>query len=98
MTELVQEGFTFTEGPVGTADGGLFFSDIRANRTHYLDPAGKISVVREPTNAANGLALTKDAWARARVEPQNAEQLAILKSVLARHGGLMQSSEGSAQE
>jgi gluconolactonase len=60
VTELVQEGFTFTEGPVGTADGGLFFSDIRANRTHYLDPAGKISVVREPTNAANGLALTKD--------------------------------------
>jgi gluconolactonase len=60
VTELVQEGFTFTEGPVGTADGGLFFSDIRANRTHYLDPAGKISVVREPTNGANGLALTKD--------------------------------------
>jgi len=60
MTELVQEGFTFTEGPVGTADGGLFFSDIRANRTYFLDPTGKISVVREPTNAANGLALTKD--------------------------------------
>jgi len=59
VPELVQEGFTFTEGPVGTADGGLFFSDIRANRVHYLDPAGKISVVRESTNGANGLALTK---------------------------------------
>src|ERR1700722_19419879 len=23
--ELVQEGFTFTEGPLGTADGGLYF-------------------------------------------------------------------------
>jgi gluconolactonase len=58
--ELVQEGFTFTEGPVGTDDGGLFFSDIRTNRTYFLDPAGKIAVVRENTNGANGLALTKD--------------------------------------
>jgi gluconolactonase len=59
--ELVQEGFTFTEGPVGTADGGLYFSDIQPNRTYYLDPGGKIGVVRENTNGANGLALTKDA-------------------------------------
>jgi tyrosine-protein kinase Etk/Wzc len=34
-----------------------------------------------------GLALAKDAWARARVEPQNAEQLAILRSVLAQRSG-----------
>src|SRR6266446_9744746 len=60
VPELVQEGFVFTEGPVGTADGGLYFSDIRVSRTHYLDPAGKISMVRENTNGANGLALTKD--------------------------------------
>jgi gluconolactonase len=58
--ELVQEGFTFTEGPVGTADGGLYFSDIRASKTYYLDPAGKITTVRENTNGANGLALTRD--------------------------------------
>jgi gluconolactonase len=58
--QLVQEGFVFTEGPVGTADGGLYFSDIRVNKTHYLDPGGKISVVREGTNGSNGLALTKD--------------------------------------
>ena len=60
VPELVQEGFTFTEGPVGTADGGLYFSDIRVNKTHFLDPAGKISVVRENTNGANGLALTRE--------------------------------------
>jgi gluconolactonase len=58
--ELVQEGFVFTEGPVGTAEGGLYFSDIRANLTYYLDPAGKIAVVRRDTNGANGLALTRD--------------------------------------
>jgi gluconolactonase len=58
--ELVQENFVFTEGPVGTADGGLYFSDIRVNLTYYLDPAGKITVVRRDTNSANGLALTRD--------------------------------------
>jgi gluconolactonase len=58
--ELVQEGFVFTEGPVGTQDGGLFFSDIRANLTYFLDPAGKIGVVRRDTNGSNGLALTRD--------------------------------------
>jgi gluconolactonase len=60
VPELVQEGFTFTEGPVGTADGGLYFSDIRVNKTFYLDPAGKIGTAREGTNGGNGLALTKD--------------------------------------
>src|SRR5438128_4248561 len=59
VPELVQEGFTFTEGPVGTADGGLYFSDIRVSKTFYLDPGGKISVFREGTNGANGIALTK---------------------------------------
>jgi gluconolactonase len=59
-TELVQEGFVFTEGPVGTADGGLYFSDIRPNKIYRLDPDGKIVLVREQTNGANGLAVTKD--------------------------------------
>jgi len=58
--ELVQEGFVFTEGPVGTADGGLYFSDVRANQTYRLDPNGKITMVREHTNGANGLALAHD--------------------------------------
>jgi len=58
--ELVQEGFVFTEGPVGTADGGLYFSDLRANQTYRLDANGKITRVREKTEGANGLALTHD--------------------------------------
>src|ERR1700704_3268837 len=60
VSELVQEGFTFTEGPVGAADGSLYFSDIRVNRVFHLDAAGKISVFRETTNGTNGIALTKD--------------------------------------
>jgi gluconolactonase len=58
-SELVQEGFTFTEGPVGTADGSLYFSDIRVNRVFLLDTAGKIAVARENTNGSNGLAFTR---------------------------------------
>src|SRR6266436_7142042 len=38
----------------------LYFTDIRVSRIFYLDPAGKISVVRENTNGANGLAFTRD--------------------------------------
>src|SRR5262249_470536 len=37
---LVEEGFGFTEGPVGTPDGGLYFSDIRPNRIYRLDSNG----------------------------------------------------------
>jgi gluconolactonase len=58
--ELVQEGFVFTEGPLGTPDGELCFSDIRPNRIYRLDPSGKIELVRENTNGANGLALTRE--------------------------------------
>jgi gluconolactonase len=57
--ELVQEGFTFTEGPLGTADGGLYFTDIRVNRIHRLDATGTITLAYEQTNGANGLALTR---------------------------------------
>src|SRR5262249_26771734 len=56
----VQEKLVFTEGPVRTAEGGLYFPGIPVSKTYYLDPAGKISAVRENTNGANGLALTRD--------------------------------------
>jgi sugar lactone lactonase YvrE len=58
--ELVQEGFVFTEGPLGTPDGGLYFSDIRPNRIYRLEASGKIELVRENTNGANGLAFTRE--------------------------------------
>jgi gluconolactonase len=58
QVELVREGFVFTEGPVGAEDGGLYFSDIRPNKTYHLDLEGKLTVVREGTGGGNGLALT----------------------------------------
>jgi gluconolactonase len=58
--QLVQEGFVFTERPVGTPDGSLYFSDIRPNRIYRLDPNLKIDLVREQSNGSNGLALTRE--------------------------------------
>ena len=57
--QLVQEGFIFTEGPLGAPDGGLVFTDLRAaNRIYRMDAHGKISVLREKSNTTNGLAYT----------------------------------------
>ena len=57
--ELVQQGYLFTEGPLGTPDGGLYFTDLRtANRIYRLDPRGTISVFRENSEGTNGLAFT----------------------------------------
>lgn len=55
--ELVRDGFVFTEGPVGTPDGGLYFSDLETNRIYRLEPNGEIRLFAENTEAANGLAL-----------------------------------------
>src|ERR1700680_4644495 len=58
--ELVKEGFVFTEGPVGRSDGGINFSDLRASRIYRLDQNAGITIFRENTRGANGLALDKD--------------------------------------
>src|SRR2546430_17733350 len=47
--ELVRGGFQGLEGPVPTPDGGLYFSDIGANKTYHLDKNGNISTWRENT-------------------------------------------------
>ena len=57
--ELVREGFTFTEGPVGASDGGIFFTDVRAFKLYRLDAAGKVTAVREASTGANGLTFNK---------------------------------------
>jgi gluconolactonase len=58
--ELVQGGFTALEGPVGAADGTVYFSDRMPDRTYHLGLDGKITVYQENTGAANGLAFTRD--------------------------------------
>jgi gluconolactonase len=50
-------GFKFTEGPAADRSGNVYFSDIPNERIHKVDADGKLSVVREKTNHANGLML-----------------------------------------
>jgi gluconolactonase len=58
--QIVREDFVFTEAPVGTADEGLLFSDLRASRIYRLDASGVISLFRDQTNDTNGLALARN--------------------------------------
>lgn len=58
--ELVREGFTFTEGPLPMADGGLYFTDLRASRVHRLDPQGNITIAFDKTDETNGLAYDRN--------------------------------------
>jgi gluconolactonase len=50
----VQGGFQFTEGPAADKNGTIYFSDIPANRVYRLEPDGKASIFREPSNRTNG--------------------------------------------
>lgn len=53
---LIQDGFTFTEGPAVGPDGNVYFSDIPNQRIHKYDvETGKISIHREDSGRANGL-------------------------------------------
>jgi len=45
-----------TEGPVTDEAGNLYFTETRSQRIYKLTPAGVLTVLRENTNAANGLA------------------------------------------
>ena len=56
----VRGGFIFTEGPVGDADGALLFADFRQNRVYRLAADGTLSVQREDSRGANGLAFERD--------------------------------------
>ena len=58
--DLVKGGFQGLEGPIAIPDGGLYFSDITANRTYRLDKNGNIAIWRENTKGTNGLFPSKD--------------------------------------
>ena len=51
--------FQFTEGPAVDADGNVYFTDVRGNRIHKIDAAGKLSTFMENTEGANGLMFDK---------------------------------------
>jgi gluconolactonase len=55
VTELAK-GFQFTEGPAEDKKGNVYFSDIPASRTYKWSPDRGVSLFRENTGGANGLA------------------------------------------
>ena len=56
QVEKIHADLKFGEGPAWHPDGYLLFEDGPRNRTMKLDAAGVVSVFREPTGRANGLA------------------------------------------
>ena len=54
--ERLATGYQFTEGPVWSRDGYLLFVDIPGNKILKFTPGQGVTVYREPSNNANGLA------------------------------------------
>lgn len=52
-------GFRFTEGPVSDGKGNVYFSDVHAHRIHRWSEADGVTLFREDSGGANGLALDK---------------------------------------
>lgn len=53
------DGFQFTEGPAADSQGNVAFTDVRASRIYQWSIDGKISLLRENTGSANGLAFDR---------------------------------------
>src|ERR1051326_1825511 len=60
--ELVKNGLTGSDDPIGLPDGTTVFTEPPANRIWKIDQTGQISVFRENTNG--GLGMSMDAKGR----------------------------------
>ncbi len=49
--------YQFTEGPVATADGSVYFSDVNAGKIYKWNPDGSVNLFIEGLNSPNGLAI-----------------------------------------
>ena len=58
--EKLAEGYSLIEGPAGTTDRGLLFSDVLSGGVFCLDPAGGISTVFAHRRGIGGMALHAD--------------------------------------
>jgi sugar lactone lactonase YvrE/enterochelin esterase-like enzyme len=58
--QLVSQGHKFTEGPVASQKGELFFTDIPNSRIHKVGLDGNVTTFAENTGGANGLQFGPD--------------------------------------
>lgn len=54
------DGFVFTEGPAADADGNVYFSDLRGNKTYKWTVGEGLSTFQEDSRGANGLFFDTD--------------------------------------
>ena len=54
--QVIKDGFSGTEGPIGMPDGTMIFTETDANRITRIDADGRTSTFLENTNGSNGLA------------------------------------------
>ena len=59
VTKLA-DGFVFTEGPAADAEGDLYFSDTRGNKTYKWTVGEGLSTFQEDSRGANGLFFDTD--------------------------------------
>jgi gluconolactonase len=55
----IEGTYQFTEGPAADPQGNVYFSDVRASRTYKWSLDGKVTLWREDTGNANGMAFDK---------------------------------------
>lgn len=53
--QVIKDGFQGSEGPVALPDGGILFTETRANRITKIDLDGNASTFLENANGSNGL-------------------------------------------
>ena len=58
--ELVGESYGFTEGPVATPNGEVYFNDLRHSKTYHIDLDDRVSEWMSDTQRANGMAYGPD--------------------------------------
>src|SRR5207249_208864 len=72
--QLIKDGFQGTEGPVGTPDGGLYFTDPAPfafagqpeptekppGFVYYLTPKGNLTLIDDQITRPNGISLSFD--------------------------------------
>lgn len=74
-SEVVAEGFLFTEGPVWSADGSLLFSDIPADVVYRWREGAGVDTFLTGSGNSNGLTYRSDGWL---VLAQHAGRVSVL--------------------
>jgi len=54
--KLIGEGYGFTEGPIATPNGEVYFNDLKSSKTYHIDLEDNVTEWMNDTQRANGMA------------------------------------------